>query len=295
MALSADGVDVAFAAFRRAYPAYDGTAKLDEMRATEYARLDRQHQIYLDYTGGGIYAESQLRKPRRSITSRRPTRAGPRRSNGFVPGKKDLLFTSVHEVMPGHFLQFLHANRSPSLFGRLFVGYAFAEGWAHYAEEMMWDAGLGNGDPGDAYRPAHQRVAARLPLPVGDRHARARHDAGAVVQDVPRAMLSGRGQCRAAGGARHLRSGLSQLHDGQADDPQAARRLDRDARRAQGVEGVPRPVPELWRPADPAGARGDDGRERRRRSFDRMERMAAPAGCVATETKREARSWVRVF
>ena len=67
--------------------------------------------------------------------------------DGFVPGKQDLLFTSVHEVMPGHFVQFLHANRSPSLFGQLFVGYAFAEGWAHYAEEMMWEAGLNKGDP----------------------------------------------------------------------------------------------------------------------------------------------------
>jgi len=67
--------------------------------------------------------------------------------DGFIPGKNDLLFTSVHEVMPGHFLQFRHANASPSLFGRLFVGYAFAEGWAHYAEEMMWEAGLHDGDP----------------------------------------------------------------------------------------------------------------------------------------------------
>jgi uncharacterized protein (DUF885 family) len=65
----------------------------------------------------------------------------------YIPGNADLLFTSVHEVMPGHFLQFLHANRSPSIFGRVFVGYAFAEGWAHYTEEMMWEAGLGNGDP----------------------------------------------------------------------------------------------------------------------------------------------------
>jgi hypothetical protein len=64
----------------------------------------------------------------------------------FIPGKKDLLFTSIHEVMPGHFLQFLHANRSPSIFGRVFVGYAFAEGWAHYTEEMMWEAGLNDGD-----------------------------------------------------------------------------------------------------------------------------------------------------
>jgi len=54
-----------------------------------------------------------------------------------------LLFTSVHEVMPGHFVQFLHANRAASKFGQVFVGYAFSEGWAHYSEEMMWKAGLG--------------------------------------------------------------------------------------------------------------------------------------------------------
>ncbi|MDB5689689.1 MAG: hypothetical protein JWL91_1565 [Sphingomonas bacterium] len=71
----------------------------------------------------------------------------PEVQNAYIPGEPDLLFTSVHEVMPGHFLQFLHANRSKSLFGRVFVGYAFAEGWAHYAEEMMWDAGLRSGDP----------------------------------------------------------------------------------------------------------------------------------------------------
>ena len=65
--------------------------------------------------------------------------------DAYVPGQGNLLFTSVHEVWPGHFLQFLHANRSSSKFGQLFVGYAFAEGWAHYTEEMMWDAGLGNG------------------------------------------------------------------------------------------------------------------------------------------------------
>jgi hypothetical protein len=65
----------------------------------------------------------------------------------YLPGKASLLFTTVHEVWPGHFLQFLHANRSPSRFGQVFVGYAFAEGWAHYTEEMMWEAGLGANDP----------------------------------------------------------------------------------------------------------------------------------------------------
>ena len=67
--------------------------------------------------------------------------------DAYVPGVGSLLFTSVHEVWPGHFLQFLHANRSSSRLGQLFVGYAFSEGWAHYTEEMMWEAGLGNNEP----------------------------------------------------------------------------------------------------------------------------------------------------
>ncbi|MDB4976372.1 MAG: hypothetical protein JWN48_4713 [Myxococcaceae bacterium] len=61
---------------------------------------------------------------------------------GYVPGRMDLLFITVHEVWPGHFLQFLHANRVARPLGRVFVGYAFAEGWAHYAEELTWEAGL---------------------------------------------------------------------------------------------------------------------------------------------------------
>ena len=65
----------------------------------------------------------------------------------YVPGESDLLFTSVHEVWPGHFLNFLHANRSDWIFGRTFVGYAFAEGWAHYTEEMMVEAGLRAASP----------------------------------------------------------------------------------------------------------------------------------------------------
>ncbi len=65
--------------------------------------------------------------------------------DAFVPGKDDLLFTSIHEIWPGHFLNFIHANRSPFLFGRVFVGYAFAEGWAHYTEELMREEGVGGG------------------------------------------------------------------------------------------------------------------------------------------------------
>jgi hypothetical protein len=65
----------------------------------------------------------------------------------YIPGVADLLFTSAHEVWPGHYLQFQHSARNKSLVAGLWVGYAYAEGWAHYAEEMMWEAGIGTGEP----------------------------------------------------------------------------------------------------------------------------------------------------
>jgi molybdenum cofactor sulfurtransferase len=54
----------AMAAFRRAHPAFAATSVLDDLRATEYARLDAMGQTYLDYTGGGLYAASQVEQHR---------------------------------------------------------------------------------------------------------------------------------------------------------------------------------------------------------------------------------------
>jgi uncharacterized protein (DUF885 family) len=65
----------------------------------------------------------------------------------YIPSEATLLATSVHEVWPGHFLQFLHSNANPSKLEALWVGYAYAEGWAHYCEEMMIEKGLAKGDP----------------------------------------------------------------------------------------------------------------------------------------------------
>jgi len=65
----------------------------------------------------------------------------------YIPSEATLLFTSVHEVWPGHFVQFLHSNSNPDKLEGLWVGYAYAEGWAHYCEEMMIEEGLGRGDP----------------------------------------------------------------------------------------------------------------------------------------------------
>ncbi len=64
----------------------------------------------------------------------------------YVAGESDLLFTSIHEVWPGHVLKFMHAKRSPWLYGRAFDTYPYAEGWAHYTEELMLEAGLRDAD-----------------------------------------------------------------------------------------------------------------------------------------------------
>jgi selenocysteine lyase/cysteine desulfurase len=61
-------IDPDFVAFLKAYPAYPITSIIDELRATEYARLDLGGHIYLDYTGGGLYAESQLRRHARLLS-----------------------------------------------------------------------------------------------------------------------------------------------------------------------------------------------------------------------------------
>lgn len=51
-----------FRSFLQAYPSYRDTHVLDELRATDYARLDRLNHVYLDFTGGGLHADRQLRK-----------------------------------------------------------------------------------------------------------------------------------------------------------------------------------------------------------------------------------------
>jgi molybdenum cofactor sulfurtransferase len=59
--------DPDFVAFLKSYPTYPTTHIIDDLRATEYARLDTGAHIYLDYTGGGLYAESQLRRHNRLL------------------------------------------------------------------------------------------------------------------------------------------------------------------------------------------------------------------------------------
>jgi uncharacterized protein (DUF885 family) len=55
--------------------------------------------------------------------------------------------TSVHEVYPGHYVQFLNNRLNPDLVRAIYSSGADVEGWAFYCEQMMLDEGLHNGDP----------------------------------------------------------------------------------------------------------------------------------------------------
>jgi uncharacterized protein (DUF885 family) len=54
---------------------------------------------------------------------------------------------TVHEAMPGHYLQLAHSNRYPSTLRAVLASGPFIEGWAVYGERVMVDAGYMNGDP----------------------------------------------------------------------------------------------------------------------------------------------------
>jgi uncharacterized protein (DUF885 family) len=56
---------------------------------------------------------------------------------------------SIHEAYPGHFIHFMRARHTPSMAAKVLTSYSFIEGWAHYAEEMMLEAGV---DPSPQFR-----------------------------------------------------------------------------------------------------------------------------------------------
>jgi uncharacterized protein (DUF885 family) len=58
-----------------------------------------------------------------------------------------LLGITVHEAIPGHFVQLLYEARIPTDVRKVFTPASLVEGWAHYTEQMMVDEGLGDGDP----------------------------------------------------------------------------------------------------------------------------------------------------
>ena len=138
---------------------------------------------------------------------------------------------SVHEVWPGHYLQFLYARNFPSDVRKVFGAATNSEGWAHYCEQMVIDEGFHADDPRYRLAQIQDALLRDARFIVGIRMHTQRHDGragGGVLRQGGLSAASGR-EVREQ--ARHLRRHLRLLHDGEADDPEAARRLqDEDGR-----------------------------------------------------------------
>ena len=55
-----------------------------------------------------------------------------------------LQILNIHEAIPGHYVQLMHANKSPSMIKTIFENGAMVEGWAVYSEYMMLESGYQN-------------------------------------------------------------------------------------------------------------------------------------------------------
>jgi uncharacterized protein (DUF885 family) len=73
--------------------------------------------------------------------------AEQRESNLREDNDRMLRLLTIHEAVPGHYLQGVYANRCPSLVRSIFASGLFAEGWAVYVTQVMMDMGYGADDP----------------------------------------------------------------------------------------------------------------------------------------------------
>ncbi len=92
-----------FQTFLAQYPSFEKTRSIDILRKTDYARLDAGEHIYLDYTGGGIYAESQIHKHHKLLHEH--VYGNPHSSNPTSQAATHLV-----ESARDHILKFFNAN-----------------------------------------------------------------------------------------------------------------------------------------------------------------------------------------
>ncbi len=119
------------AAFVERFPEWRGTAILDDLRASEYSRLDREHHVYLDYTGGGLHAASQLESHVRLLSEN--VFGNPHSSNPSSSAMTQHVESARHAVLdyfdadPSEYLAIFTQNASGAL---KLVGesYPFAPG-----------------------------------------------------------------------------------------------------------------------------------------------------------------------
>jgi molybdenum cofactor sulfurtransferase len=108
-----------FARFLAAYPEYERTGAIDDLRARDFARLEARGHVYLDYTGSGLYGESQVRRHAELLTAEvlgNPHSANPTSelATGLVERARDRVLSHFNAA-PDDYHVIFTANASQAL------------------------------------------------------------------------------------------------------------------------------------------------------------------------------------
>lgn len=161
------------------------------------------------FAGAMLFAPGPLDRGLRSFLYVTPTPADwtPDQVESYLREDNDrmLRLLTIHEAVPGHYLQLAHANRAPSLVRAAFASGVFAEGWAVYVTQVMLDLGYGVDDPGLELTnwKFYLRAVTNALIDVGI-HAR-----GMTEAEAMRLMVEGGFQERSEAVAKYERARLS--------------------------------------------------------------------------------------
>ena len=144
---------------------------------------------------------------------------------------------NIHEAIPGHYVQLVYANRSPSLIKSIFGNGAMIEGWAVYAERIMLESGYGEhrAEAWLVYSKWNLRSVCNTILDYGV-HVLGMTEAEAMDSDAPGVPDRSRGRRKVAARAAHERA-AHELFRGLRRDPRSARDVEARARRRLRLKG----------------------------------------------------------
>ena len=166
--------------------------------------------VFLRASGGAMLnSPGPLEKGLQAIFSITPIPddATPEEAESHLREDNDrmLRLLTIHEAVPGHYLQGVYANRCPSIARAIFWSGVYAEGWAVYVTQLMMDAGYGADDPALllTHWKFYLRSITNALIDVGI------HTAGMTEDEAVSLMVDGGFQERAAARSKYDRARLS--------------------------------------------------------------------------------------
>jgi uncharacterized protein (DUF885 family) len=166
--------------------------------------------VFLRAFGGAMLSSpGPLERGQKAIFSITPIPAGWTAEQAESSLREDnarmLRLLTIHEAVPGHYLQGVYANRCPSIARALFGSGVFAEGWAVYVTQVMMDAGYGADDPALmlTHWKFYLRCVVNALIDVGI------HTAGMTEDEAVALMIDGAFQEEAQARAKYDRARLS--------------------------------------------------------------------------------------